>query len=106
MLIVYMSKLRYVQQQGGSVTITAWMTGLIDDVKKYLVGPDELWQEYMTNRYRGYVKDMVDELDAPTITSLTIKKLDFLIQYAQNDEAKERYLKYKNDALLKPIIEE
>jgi len=106
MLIVYMSKLRYVQQQGGSVTITAWMTGLIDDVKKYLVGPDELWQEYMTNRYRGYVKDMVDELDQPVITPLTIKKLDFLIQYAQNDEAKERYLKYKNDALLKPIIEE
>ncbi len=106
MLIVYMSKLRYVQQQSGSVTITAWMNGLIDEVKKYLVGPDELWQEYMTNRYRGYVKDMVDELDAPTITPLTIKKLDFLIQYAQNDEAKERYLKYKNDALLKPIIEE
>jgi hypothetical protein len=106
MLIVYMNKQRYIQQQGGSVTITAWMTGLIDEVKKYLVGPDELWQEYMTNRYRGYVKDMVDELDAPTITPLTIKKLDFLIQYAQNDEAKERYLKYKNDALLKPIMEE
>jgi hypothetical protein len=106
MLIVYMNKLRYVQQQGGSVTITAWMNGLIDEVKKYLVGPDELWQEYMTNRYRGYVKDMVDELDQPTITPLTIKKLDFLIQYAQNDEAKDRYLKYKNDALLKPIMEE
>jgi len=106
MLIVYMNKQRYIQQQGGSVTITAWMTGLIDEVKKYLVGPDELWQEYMTNRYRGYVKDMVDELDQPVITPLTIKKLDFLIQYAQNDEAKERYLKYKNDALLKPIMEE
>lgn len=105
MLIVYMNKLRYVQQQGGSVTITAWMNGLIDDVKKYLVGPDELWQEYMTNRYRGYVKDMVDELDQPVITPLTIQKLDFLIQYAQNDEAKERYLKYKNEALLKPIME-
>lgn len=106
MLIVYMNKLRYVQTNGGSVTITAWMTGLIDDVKKYLVGPDELWQEYMTNRYRGYVKDMVDELDQPSITSKTIAKLDFLIQYAQNEEAKERYLKYKNDALLKPIVEE
>jgi hypothetical protein len=106
MLIVYMNKLRYVQSNGGSVTITAWMTGLIDEVKKYLVGPDELWQEYMTNRYRGYVKDMVDELDQPSIHSKTIAKLDFLIQYAQNEEAKERYLKYKNDALRKPIVEE
>jgi hypothetical protein len=71
-----------------------------------LVGPDELWQEYMTNRYRGYVKDLVDELDQPSITSLTLRKLDFLIQYAQNDDAKERYLKFKHEALLKPIVEE
>jgi hypothetical protein len=106
MLIVYLNKLRYVQTQAGSVTITAWMNGLIDEVKKYLVGPDELWQEYMTNRYRGYVKDMVDELDQPAILSTTLQKLDFLIQYAQNEEAKERYLKFKNDALQKPILEE
>ena len=106
MLIVYMNKLRYLQTHHASVTILAWMNGLIDEIKKYLVGPDELWQEYMTNRYRGYVKDLVDELDQPSITSLTLRKLDFLIQYAQNDDAKERYLKFKHEALLKPIVEE
>jgi hypothetical protein len=105
MLIIYMSKLRYLQTHGASVTILAWMNGLIDEVKKYLAGPDELWQEYMTNRSRGYVKDLVDELDQPSITPLTIRKLDFLIQYAQNEEAKERYLKFKHEALLKPIVE-
>lgn len=106
MLIIYMSKLRYLQTHGASVTILAWMNGLIDEIKKYLAGPDELWQEYMTNRYRGYVKDLVDELDQPAITPLTLRKLDFLIQYAQNEEAKDRYLKFKNEALLKPIVEE
>jgi hypothetical protein len=105
MLIVYMNKLRYCQTHGASVTILAWMNGLLDEIKKYLAGPDELWQEYMTNRYRGYVKDLVDELDQPSITPLTIRKLDFLIQYAQNEEAKERYLKFKHEALLKPIVE-
>ena len=106
MLIIYMNKLRYLQTHGASVTILAWMNGLIDEIKKYLAGPDELWQEYMTNRYRGYVKDLVDELDQPAITPLTLRKLDFLIQYAQNEEAKDRYLKFKNEALLKPIVEE
>lgn len=105
-LIVYMEKQRYLQTHQGSITITAWMTGLIDDIKKFLVGPEECWQEYMSQKYRSYVKDMVDELDAPAIASSTLKKLDFLIQYAQNDQAKDRYLRMKNEAQEKPIVEE
>jgi hypothetical protein len=105
-LIVYMDKQRYLQTHQGSITITAWMTGLIDDIKKFLVGPEECWQEYMSQKYRSYVKDMVDELDAPAIASSTLTKLDFLIQYAQNDQAKDRYLRMKNEALLKPIVDE
>ena len=105
-LIVYMEKQRYLQTHKGSITITAWMTGLIDDIKKFLVGPEECWHEYMSQKYRSYVKDMVDELDAAAIAPVTLKKLDFLIQYAQNDQAKDRYLRMKNEALEKPIVEE
>lgn len=105
-LIVYMEKQRYLQSHQGSITITAWMTGLIDDIKKFLVGPEECWQEYMSQKYRSYVKDMVDELDAEAIASSTLTKLDFLIQYAQNDQAKDRYLRMKNEALEKPIVED